>query len=296
MEGRMKFAFYPGCTVESEQYAYEISAREIFPKLGIQLIDVEGFSCCGYPVKNVSIPAWLYLSARNLALAEKSGLDVLPLCNGCNLSFREVNHYLEEKPSLKERINSLLSLEGLSYTGNTKSWHILEFLRDVVGIEKIKSVVNRPLKGLKLATHYGCHAIRPSELGMVDDPEDPHILEELIEALGAEADGYPERLDCCGQGLAMTTGKTALTIAGLKLKAIQDRGFDAVITVCPFCMKMLDAKQNAIRVTTQQNDINLPVLYYTQLLGLAMGIEAEKLAINLNLSPVGEILKKLEGK
>jgi heterodisulfide reductase subunit B len=296
MEGRMKFAFYPGCTVESEQYAYEISAREIFPKLGIQLIDVEGFSCCGYPVKNVSIPAWLYLSARNLALAEKSGLDVLPLCNGCNLSFREVNHYLEEKPSLKERIDSLLSLEGLSYTGNTKSWHILEFLRDVVGVEKIKSVVNRPLKGLKLATHYGCHAIRPSELGMVDNPEDPHILEELIEALGAEADDYPERLDCCGQGLAMTTGKTALTIAGLKLKAIQNRGFDAVVTVCPFCMKILDSKQNAIRVTTQQNDINLPVLYYTQLLGLAMGIEAEKLAINLNLSPVGEILKKLEGK
>lgn len=296
MEGRMKFAFYLGCTVESEQYAYEISAREVFPKLGVQLIDVEGFSCCGYPIKNVSVPAWLYLSARNLALAEKLGLDVLPLCNGCNLSFREVNHYLEENPSLKERIKSLLSFEGLSYTGNTKSWHILEFLRDVVGVEKIQSVVNKPLKGLKLATHYGCHAIRPSELRMVDDPEDPHVLEELIEALGAKVDDYPERLDCCGQGLAMTTGKTALTIAGLKLKAIQDRGFDAVITVCPFCMKMLDAKQNAIRATTQQSDINLPVLYYTQLLGLVMGIEAEKLAINLNLSPVGEILKKLEGK
>jgi heterodisulfide reductase subunit B len=117
----------------------------------------------------------------------------------------------------------------------------------------------------------------------------------LIAPLGAQVEDYPERLDCCGQGLAITTGKTALTIAGLKLKAIQNRGFDAVITVCPFCMKMLDAKQNAIRVTTQQNDINLPVLYYTQLLGLAMGIEAEKLAINLNLSPVGEILKKLEG-
>jgi heterodisulfide reductase subunit B len=296
MEGRMKFALYPGCTVQSEQYAHEISAREIFPKLGVQLIDVEGFSCCGYPVKNVSVPAWLYLAARNLALAEKLGLDVFPLCNGCNLSFREVNYYLEEDPSLKERIKSLLSLEGLSYTGKTKSWHILELLRDIVGVEKIRSVVNRPLKGLKLATHYGCHAIRPSKIGLVDDPEDPHVLEELIEALGAEADDYPERLDCCGQGLAMTTGKTALAIAGDKLKAIQDRGFDAVILVCPFCMKMLDGKQNAIRVATQQKDINLPVLYYTQLLGLAMGIEAEKLAINLNLSPVGEILKKLEGK
>jgi len=296
MEGRMKFAFYPGCTVESEQYAYEISARAVFPKLGIQLIDVEGFSCCGYPLKNVSLPAWSYLSARNLALAEKLGLDIFPLCNGCNLSFREVNHYLEKNPSFKERVKSLLSSEGLNYTGNAKSWHILEVLHDVVGVKKIQSVVNRPLKGLKLATHYGCHALRPAEIGMSDDPEDPHFLEELIEPLGAEADDYPERLDCCGQGLAITTGKTALTIAGLKLKAIQDRGFDAVITVCPFCMKMLDAKQNAIRVATQQKDINLPVLYYTQLLGLAMGIEAEKLAINLNLSPVGEILKKLEGK
>lgn len=296
MEGRMKFAFYPGCTVESEQYAYEISAREIFPKLGIQLIDIEGFSCCGYPLKNVSLPAWSYLSARNLALAEKLGLDVFPLCNGCNLSFREVNHYLAENPSLKERVKSLLSSEGLNYTGNAKSWHILEVLHDIVGVEKIQSAVNRPLKGLRLATHYGCHALRPAKLGLPDNSEAPHYLEELIKSLGAEAEDYPERLDCCGQGLAITTGKTALTISGIKLKAIQDRGFDAVITVCPFCMKMLDTKQNAIRVTTQQNDISLPVLYYTQLLGLAMGISPEKLGLNLNLSPVGEVLKKLEAR
>ncbi len=294
MEGRMKFAFYPGCTVESEQYAYEVSAREIFPKLGVQLIDIEGFSCCGYPLKNVSVPAWLYLSARNMALAKRAGLDLFPLCNGCSLSFREVNYYLEENSKLKERIKSLLSFEGLSYSGTTNSRHILEVLHDMVGIKKIQSVVKRPLKGLKLATHYGCHAIRPSKLGMADDSEDPHSLEELIEVLGAETEHYPERLDCCGQGLAITTGKTALTISGLKLKAIQEYGFDAVITICPFCMKMLDAKQNAIRIAIQQKDINLPVFYYTQLLGLAMGINAERLGINLNLSPVGEILKKLE--
>jgi len=295
VEKRMKFALYPGCTVESEQYAHEMSAREVFPKLGIQLVDVEGFNCCGYPLKSVSLPAWSYMSARNLALAEKQGLEVLPLCNGCNLSFREVGHYLEENPDLKEHVRKLLSSEGLPFTGNVKSWHILEVLHDVVGVEKIQSVVTRPLKGLKLAAHYGCHAFRPGEIEILDDSEDPRYLEELIAPLGAKVEDYPERLDCCGQGLAITTGKTALTIAGLKLKAIQDRGFDAVITVCPFCMKMLDAKQNAIRVTTENKDINLPVLYYTQLLGLAMGIEAEKLALNLNLSPVGEILKKLEG-
>lgn len=292
----MKFAFYPGCIVQSEQYAYEISARQIFPKLGVQLIDVEGFSCCGYPLKNISVSAWFYLSARNLALAEKLGLDIFPLCNGCNLSFREVKYYLEEDNELKERVNSLLLMEGLRYTGNAKSLHILEVMRNVVGVDKIKTAVKMPLEGLKLGAHYGCHALRPSKLGMPDDSEDPHSLEELIEALGAATDDYPERLDCCGQGLAMTTGKTALAISGLKLKAIQDRGFDGVVTICPFCMKMLDAKQNAIKVSTQQKDINVPVVYYTQLLGLAMGIKVEKLALNLNLSPVGELLKGLGGK
>jgi heterodisulfide reductase subunit B len=294
MERKMKFAFYPGCTVGSEQYAYEMSAREVFPRLDIKLIDVAGFSCCGYPLKNVSLPAWAYLSARNLALAEKMALDIFPLCNGCNLSFREVCPYLEKNPDLKETVRNLLSSEGLPFGRTAKSWHILEVLHDIVGVKKIQSVVSRPLSGLKLATHYGCHALRPGQIELLDDPEDPHYLEELIAPLGAEVEDYPERLDCCGQGLAITTGKTALTIAGTKLKAIQDRGFDAVITVCPFCMKMLDAKQNAIRVTTK-TAISLPVVYYTQLLGLAMGISAEKLGLNLNLSPVGEILKKLEG-
>ena len=289
----MKFAFYPGCTVQSEQYAYEISARRIFPRLGIQLIDVEGFSCCGYPLKNVSVSAWFYLAARNLALAEKLGLDIFSLCNGCNLSFCEVRHYLERDPTLKERVNSLLSIEGLTYTGNAKSLHILQILREIIGIEKIRAAVKTPLTGIKLATHYGCHALRPSKLEMPDDPEDPQSLEELIEALGAVTEDYPERLDCCGQGLAMTTGKTALAISGLKLRAVQDHKFDGLVTICPFCTKMLDAKQNAIKASTGQKDLSMPVIYITQVLGLAMGMKVEELGLNLNLSPVGETLKKL---
>jgi heterodisulfide reductase subunit B len=289
----MKFAFYPGCTVQSEQYAYEISARNVFPRLGIQLIGIDGFGCCGYPLKNVSVPAWFYLTARNLALAEKHGLDIFPLCNGCNLSFCEVKHYLNKDTTLKERINSLLSMEGLAYTGNIKSVHILQVLRDVIGIDKIQAAVEMPLAGLKLAAHYGCHALRPSKLEMPDDPEDPQSLEELIEALGASTEQYPERLDCCGQGLAMTTGKTALAISGLKLRAVQQHKFDGLVTVCPFCTKMLDAKQKAIKISTGQKDLNMPVLYITQVLGLAMGMNVEELGLNLNLSPVGETLKKM---
>jgi heterodisulfide reductase subunit B len=289
----MKFAFYPGCMVQSEQYAYEISTRQVFPKLGIHLIDVEGFSCCGYPLKNVSVPAWFYLTARNLALAEKLGLDIFPICNGCNLSFCEVKHYLEKDQKLNERINSLLAIEGLAYTGNTKTVHILQVLQEVIGLDKIQAAIKEPLSGLQLAAHYGCHALRPSKLDMPDDPEDPQALEELIKTLGATTKEYPERLDCCGQGLAMTTGKTAIAISGSKLKALQDHKFDGLVTVCPFCTKMLDSKQNAIKVSIGQKDLNMPVMYITQLLGLAMGIKFEKLGLNLNLSPINEILKKM---
>lgn len=289
----MKFAFYPGCIVQSEQYAYEISARKIFPKLGVKLIDIEGFSCCGYPLKNVSIPAWFYLTARNLALAEKLGLDIFPICNGCNLSFCETKHYLERDQKLKKHINSLLSTEGLTYTGNAKTVHILQILQEFIGLDRIQGTIKTPLSGLLLATHYGCHALRPSKLEMPDDPEDPQALEELIKTLGASTKEYPERLDCCGQGLAMTTGKTAIAISGLKLKAIQDHKFDGLVTICPFCNKMLDSKQNAIKVSTRQKDLNMPVMYITQLLGLAMDIQFEELGLNLNLSPVSEILKKL---
>jgi heterodisulfide reductase subunit B len=291
----MSFALFPGCVVQSEQYAFEISARETLPVLGIQIKKLDGLSCCGYSLKNVSIPAWFYMSARNLALAEKNEVDLLPLCNGCNLSFREVKNYLVENSKLRERINSLLSMEGLKYTGKAKSWHILEVFNQVVGIEKIKSLVKVPLTGLKFAAHYGCHALRPSPIGLIDDPENPHILEELIGALGASAVDYPQRLDCCGQGLSMTTGKTALTISGEKLKAIQDQLFAGVVTVCPFCMKMLDSKQRAIRVSTDYKEVNLPVFYYTQLLGLAMGLDIEPIGLTLNSSPVGEILKKIGG-
>ncbi len=289
----MKFAFYPGCTVQTEQYAYEISTRRIFPKLGIQLLDVEDFSCCGYPLKNVNVSAWFYLTARNLALAEKLGLDIFPLCNGCNLSFCEVKYYLQKYPTLKDRINSLLSIEGLEYTGNTKSLHILQVLREVVGIDKIQAAVKMPLEGLKLATHYGCHALRPSKLEMPDDPEDPQSLEELVEALGATTEEYPERLDCCGQGLALTTGKTALAISGLKLRALQDHNFDGLVTICPSCTKMFDAKQNAIKVSMGKKDLKMPVLYITQVLGLAIGIKFDELALNLNQSPISDALKKL---
>ena len=293
----MRYALYLGCTIQSEQYGYEVSVRETLPRLGIELEDMEGVSCCGSPALNsVSKLGWHYLSARNLAIAENMGLDVLPLCNGCHLSFIETKHFLEKDPELKNIINMNLEKEGLNYRGDIRIVHLLEALHDEIGTQKISEKVVKPLGGIKLASHPGCHAIRPSDLQKVDDAENPQKLDDLIRALGAETFDYPEKTDCCGSQLAMTSGRITLKIAGEKLQAVKSYGFDGLVTTCPFCFKMYDGRQRAIKGALKDASLDLPVFYYTQLLGLAMGLGPEKLGLDLNLSPIDPVLERiLEG-
>ncbi|MFH2111803.1 MAG: CoB--CoM heterodisulfide reductase iron-sulfur subunit B family protein [Candidatus Bathyarchaeota archaeon] len=290
----MKYALYPGCTIQSDQFGYEASVRETLPKLGVELVDMKGASCCGFPaLSSVSKMGWHYLSARNLAIAEEMGLDMLPLCNGCHLSFIETMHFLEEDPELSNIINGNLETEGLRYEGKVKVVHLLEVLHDKVGADKISSKVVKPLGGLKLASHPGCHAIRPSDLQKVDDPEDPRKLDTLIKALGAETFDYPEKIDCCGSQLAVTSGRTTLKIAGDKLKAVKSYGFDGLVTTCPFCFKMYDGRQRAIKGALKDNTLDVPVFYYTQLLGLALGSSSNRLGLQMNMSPVDSLVERI---
>jgi len=289
----LRAALYLGCTIPTEQYAYEVSVREALPRLGVELVDLEGANCCGEPIRGVNPLGWVYLCARNLALAEGMGLDVLALCNGCHLSLCEVKHYLGSRPDLVERVNELLKGEDLEYTGKAGVLHTLEVLHDQVGVDRIREQVTRPLKGLKLAAYYGCHILRPSKLGRPDDSENPHKLEELIEALGARSGDYPDRLECCGAALLVSSNKTALTMTGLRLRSIQGQGFDGVATVCPYCHKMLDTKQALSRSLLKDKELSLPVFYYTQLLGLAIGADRERLGLELNLSPVDKVLSRV---
>lgn len=287
----MKYALFPGCTVQTEQYGYELSAREVLPRFGVELVDLKGAGCCGFLSSRVSSPLTAkYLTARNLALAEKLGLDILPLCNSCHLSFSEVKRHLERDEELRKVINSTLAIEGLEYSGESEVYHIIEVLHDQVGVDKIADAVNRPLKNLKLAAHPGCHAFRPTDLKRPDDGEDPKKLDELIRALGAEAPDYPEKLDCCGSSISTAQEKASLLIAGSKLKAVRDRGFDGLVTVCPLCFKILDGKQSAMRSLMGDETLDVPVFYYTQLLGFSLGISPEKLGLHLNLSPVEGLL------
>jgi len=286
-----KYALYPGCLMPTEQYAYEISIREVFPLLDTELVDVDGFSCCGEPLKNVNKMMTLYLSARNLAVGEKQGLDLFAPCPMCHFSLSECKHILKSDNYMKEKINSMLASEDLSYKGTGELVHTIDLLHDIVGVEEIKKHVKNPLKDLKIATHYGCHLIRPSEIGRPVDSENPQKMETILDAIGAECSYYPEKLDCCGAPIDANLPESALTKTGQKLQAVQDHGFDILVDVCPWCHKMFDARQGKAGETVAAK-LDVPVLYLTQLLGLAFGMKKEKLGLQLNNSPIDKISLK----
>ncbi len=286
----IELAFYPGCIMQTEQYSYELSLRSVLPVLDVKLIDIDGFSCCGEPLKSVNRMITLVLSARNLAIAESRNLDIFTPCPICNLALTECKKILDNDEKMRDKVNSFLAEENLTYNGNSKIISILELLYDIIGLDSIKKHVKKPLE-LKAAVHYGCHAIRPSEIGRFDNSEEPRKIEEILKILGVETPWYPEKLDCCGGLLNMNLPETALTKTGEKLRSIQEQGFDLMIDICPWCHRQFDGKQKKAGETVAYN-LNLPVVYLTQLMGLAFDIPWEKLGFNLNLSPVDTLLEE----
>jgi heterodisulfide reductase subunit B len=283
-----KFALYPGCVMPTEQYALEMSVREVLSLLDIELVDLKGFSCCGEPIKSVNQMLTITLSARNLAIAEKESLDILTPCPMCHLALSNCKRVLDLDLAMNGRVNKFLEDEGLKYTGITNIIHTVDLLHNIIGIDKIKEKVKKPLKDLKVATHYGCHLFRPSEIGRPVDSENPQEIENILKAIGSKPLDYPEKLDCCGGLLTSNLPESALTKTGQKLQRVQEQGFDVFIDVCPWCHRQYDAKQIKAGETVAAK-LNIPVLYLTQLLGISFGISKDKLGLDLNLSPVDKL-------
>jgi len=289
----MKIAVFWGCCIQTSQFAYEMSMRETLPRLDVELVDLPEIFCCGDPVKSVNEFATTFLSARILALAGQTGLEnLLVPCNRCHFTISEAQDKINKDPKTAEKIKNLLKEEGLRYCSDIKVWHTIDFLHDCVGLEKIAKAVKSPLKGLKVATHVGCQIIRYSDLGRVDDAENPRKMDELLVALGVETVDYPEKLDCCGAALMRSHIDSALSLAGSKLKAVQNLGVGGMVVSCPDCQLMFDARQKDAG-TTVGAKLNVPVVYLTQLLGLALGVDDKKLGLQLNQSSVDEILAKI---
>jgi heterodisulfide reductase subunit B len=281
-----KYGFYPGCLMSTEQYSYELSLREMLPLLDIELVDLKGFSCCGEPMKSINKLMTLYLSARNLAVAEGEGLDLFVPCPRCHLSLSECKKVMAGNSEIRERINGLLSSEGLTYGNGCGIVHTLDLLYDHV--EEIEKQVKKPMGKVRAAVHYGCHLLRPGELGRPVDSENPIKMEKILVALGAEPDGYPEKLDCCGAPILVNLPESAFTKTGQKLQAVQEQGFDVFVDVCPWCHKMFDGGQRKAGETVAAK-LEVPVMYLSQFVGLALGINKDKLGLGLNKSPVDRL-------
>ena len=195
----MKFAFFTGCLTPAMASQYEASTRKVAEKLGIELVDVKDFACCGFPIKSVNYETALLLAVRNLSVAESQGLDICTICNGCATTLTEANKKLIHNEQLRKDVNEKLEKIGRTYKGNVKVKHFARVLYEDIGPEKIKSQVKKNFTGLKLASHYGCHYLKPSDVyDKFEDPEFPKTLDELITALGAETVEYEEKMHCCG--------------------------------------------------------------------------------------------------
>jgi heterodisulfide reductase subunit B2 len=287
-----KYLIFLGCAVPYRVSAYEISARKVLNKLGVELVEMPEFNCCGLPLDPVSHETMLILAAKNLALAEQQSLNILTLCPGCAGTLKKVNKILKGDKALKEQINSHLKEAGLQFKGTIETKHLLQLLKEDVGLDKIKASMVKPLTNLKVAEHNGCHILRPKEYIGFDDPEDPQTLKTLIEATGATCLDYIDETECCGAQSVGVSDKIALQLARDKLNHVKMVDAQALITICPFCHIMYDTNELRIEKTFNET-YGIPILHYPQLLGLAMGIAPEELAFNELRVNASKILKQI---
>lgn len=289
----IKYGLYLGCMIQIEQYAYEMSTVKVLDKLGVSWEYLPVQTCCGHPIRNINSFAWLSMAGRVLAKGAEIGVDLCVPCTGCSLSLIETNHILSEDIDLREKVNQVLAGENLVYQP-VRVKHILEVLHDDIGIETLQKHQVATIEGVRLANHYGCHAIRPSSLPTADHAENPWKMEQILESFQIATGDYPERLDCCGGPTLLTDEKLAVEMTGTKLQILPKWDFDGLVTICPTCHKMFDGKQEMIARELNSESLQVPVVYLPQLVGLCLGISEEDLGLHLNLSPVDSLMEHLK--
>jgi len=291
-EQELKYLLFLGCVIPYRVSSYEISTRKILDKLGVELVEMPDFTCCGFPLDPVNHEMMLTLAARNLSLAEQQNLNIMTLCNGCFGVLNHVNKELKEDKKLRARVNEYLKEIGREFKGTTTVKHLIHVLSEDIGFERIRESVKKPLNPLKVAVHTGCHVMRPAKYVGSDDPENPTLLKKLVRVTGAECLDYIDENECCGNPIIGVNSQIPLQLARHKLNNIKAVGAQALITVCPFCHMMYDLHQPRIERAFNEK-FGIPVLHYPQLLGLAMGMTPDELALKDLRVSASEVLALL---
>lgn len=283
----LRYLLFTGCTIPARLNAYELATRKVAKALNLELIDMEGATCCGFPIEALNKKATLALAARNICIAEQQGIGILTLCPGCAGTLIKANKLLKENVEVLEKINEALASINMEFQGKTEVKHLMQVLYEDVGLEKIEAAIERPLEGLNVATHTGCHLLRPSKPLGIDNPEFPSVLDKLVECTGAKSVGYRGKNHCCGSPLLNMDRELALRVGKAKLDVMNRGGSHVLVTVCPFCHIMFDSCQAEIEKKSGIK-YSLPVFHYPQLLGLALGFGPRSLGLFDN-----RVLKRL---
>lgn len=289
----MKFTPFWGCMISLKYPQMEKAVRYSFEKLGVELNEENRFSCCPDPIyfKAADKITWYTLAARNISIAEEHELDLITMCSGCTSTLCEVNYHLKRDQKLKNKVNQSLKKIGREYKGTINVRHVVTLLRDEVGMERLKDSIIFPLHDLKVAIHYGCHLLKPSEIMQVDDPVIPSILADLIDAIGATPVNHREYLLCCGK--ACQNNELALSMSADVFQSINDSKADCMGLICPTCFDSFDLGQILVSRKVNKN-YQIPVIYYFQLLALAQGASFEDIGLKYHKILPAEFLEKLE--
>ncbi|UCD79534.1 MAG: CoB--CoM heterodisulfide reductase iron-sulfur subunit B family protein [Desulfobacterales bacterium] len=288
----MKFAFFQGCNIPARVSQYADATEAVCKKLNIELVGFDQFNCCGYPARNIDHRTFVMSAAKNLAVAEGSGLDMLVMCKCCYGSLKKAEHVLSRDQDLKKDINAVLAKEKLHYEGRVTINHLLTVLHRDVGPENLKSLISKTYSGLQIAVSYGCHALRPSNVTGFDDPVSPKIFDELVEITGAFSVDWTRKLDCCGAPLTGINDRLAMEMASKKIASARDAGAHYLCTACPYTHIQFDWVQSQMAANNDNWEPLAPILY-PQLLGLCMGIDETTLGLlnnRLELTDISSFL------
>lgn len=287
------YSYYPGCSLLATNRAYDISTRAVARALGLEMAELDDWNCCGatayMPIREKRS---FVLSARNLALAEKMGRELVTVCNACYVVLRKTNKYMAENAALRGEIRRALLAGGMDYSGSVRVRHFLDVVVNDVRREEVQARVTRPLRGMQVACYSGCQLSRPFE--DMDHPEFPELMDRLVGWLGASAIPFPMSARCCG-GMSMTTHpKTGRVLTGKILRTAKERGAECVATACPLCQMNLEAYQEEVGTALGAN-CRIPVLYFTQLMGIALGLDAKAVALSDSLTAVEALFAEKVG-
>jgi len=276
----LKYAYYPGCSLEATAMEYDWSVRAVCSHLGIELEELPGWNCCGASSGH-STSHWLatMLAGRNLALAEKIGMDIVVACPACYIRLRSAGHEIRHDASMRDE---LAGVTGLPCPAEYTTRHLLDIVCNELGMENLKQRIVKPLKGLRLVAYYGCYLVRPPELVAFDDPENPQCMDLLLDVLGAEVKDWSGKVDCCGGSLSLSKREIASRMVSELAEMARRAGAEAIVAACPLCHANLEMRQSG------SSEGKLPVFYFTELIGLALGISQARSWLKKHLvSPFG---------